>query len=462
MAEPKNNSPNNKIFWARNYTNEEELIDQINRELLSLKSSFASGKSYREVSDLKNARKSVFDLIGSEIARKQYPRHSSTDSFRHLMLLVTPLNLLAPKWRKQYVLKDNPEHYSLGYYDFFEDKSHDGAIAAKKFEDFLQANGDFLLDSQNIVHTLEKKVVEILRMKPRVDYNFDDHAVTYLTGLEETFAYLDAAIDGCLKKIGETIHVPEEESTTYSLYKHVSKNAGLHAYINASAYYIRESEELTSIATNFLNWYESQVRHTTAPEAGQQERKIAQYFAAIHAFDKSPKEDWHRQFEINLRPEYQRRIIEVVRYLRYAKDNDNKNIKLRLIRRGSNNKKMLVYPALEALVEEVSQDNIEKLYTQVKSRLDQRKIQAELGKFISNIVSLLTCWENVESDVQVHMMSYCNSRKSLWTYRSNFIRKLLRLDYEQLIEFNIDITPILDKDLKTLDRALNKKLALQG
>lgn len=116
------------------------------------------------------------------------------------MLLVTPLNLLAPKWRKQYVLKDNPEHYSLGYYDFFEDKSHDGAIAATRFEEFLQVNGNFLWNSQKIVHVLEKKIVEILRMKPRVNYDFDDPAVTYLTGLEETFAYLDAAIDGCLKK----------------------------------------------------------------------------------------------------------------------------------------------------------------------------------------------------------------------------------------------------------------------
>ncbi|MFE0587980.1 hypothetical protein [Pantoea vagans] len=462
MAEQKNYNPNNQLFGSKHWTNEEELIDQINLDLLSLKSRFASGKSYTEVSDLKNARKSVWDLIGTEIAKKQYPRHSSTDSFRHLMLLVTPLNLLAPKWRKQYVLKDNPEHYSLGYYDFFEDKSHDGAIAATIFEEFLQDNGNFLWNSQKIVHALEKKIVEILRMKPRLNYDFDDPAVTYLTGLEETFAYLDAAIDGCLKKNGETIHVSEDESITYSLYQHICKNAGLHTFINASSYYIRESEELTSIAVNFLNWHEAQFRHATAPGAGQKERKIAQYFAAIHAFDKGAKEDWPRQFELNLRPEYQARIIEVVRYLRYAKDNDNKNIKLRFIRRGDNNKTMPVYPVLESLVEDVYQDNLESFFTEVKNRLDQRKIQAELVKYISNIVSLLTCWDSFESNVQVHMMSYCTSRKSLWAYRSNFIRKLLRLDYGQLIEFNIEITPILDKELKTLDRALNKKLSLRG
>jgi len=462
MAEQKNYNLNNQLFGSKHFTNEEELIDQINLELLSLKSSFASGKSYIEVSDLKNARKSVLALIGTEIAKKQYPRHRSTDSFRHLMLLVTPLNLLAPKWRKQYVLKDNPEHYSLGYYDFFEDKSHDGAIAATRFEEFLQVNGNFLWDSQKIVHALEKKIVEILRMKPRVNYDFDDPTVTYLTGLEETFAYLDAAIDGCLKKIGETVHVSEDESITYSFYQHISKNAGLHTFINASTYYIRESEELTSTAVNFLNWHEAQLRHTTAPWAGQKERKIAQYFAAIHAFDKSAKEDWPRQFELNLRPEYQARIIEFVRYLRYAKGDDNKSINLRLIRRGNNNKRMPVYPVLESLVEDVYQDDLKKLFTEVKSRFDQRMLQAELVKYISNIVSLLTCWDSFESNVQVHMMSYCTSRKSLWAYRSNFIRKLLRLDYGQLIDFNIEITPILDKELKTLDQALNKKLSLRG
>lgn len=219
---------------------------------------------------------------------------------------------------------------------------------------------------------------------------------------------------------------------------------------------------MTSIAVNFLNWHEAQFRHATAPRAGQKERKIAQYFAAIHAFDKGAKEDWLRQFELNLRPEYQDRITEVVRYLRYAKGNDNKNIKLRLIRRGGNNKTMPLYPVLESLVEDVYQDNLENFFTEVKNRLDQRKIQAELIKYISNIVSLLTCWDSFESNVQVHMMSYCTSRKSLWAYRSNFIRKLLRLDYGQLIEFNIEITPILDKELKTLDRALNKKLSLRG
>lgn len=69
MAEQKNHNLNNQLFGSKHFTNEEELIDQINLDLLSLKSSFASGKSYMEVSELKNARKSVLALVGTEIAK---------------------------------------------------------------------------------------------------------------------------------------------------------------------------------------------------------------------------------------------------------------------------------------------------------------------------------------------------------------------------------------------------------
>ncbi|MDU6092396.1 MAG: hypothetical protein E6663_13490, partial [Staphylococcus lugdunensis] len=66
--------------------------------------------------------------------------------------------------------------------------------------------------------------------------------------------------------------------------------------------------------------------------------------------------------------------------------------------------------------------------------------------------------EGFESDISAQMSDYCVSRKLSWTYRTGFIRKLLRLDYVQLQQFHQDIAPVMYDECARLESALDLKL----
>lgn len=438
-------------------SDENVLRDEINRALGILACSFKSGKNYYEVDDLKNHRNAVYAIIGPDIAKSQYPNHSNTQSVRRLMLLMAPLNNLAKKWRKPYVLKNNPEHYSLGDGDFHDDKSHDNCIALDKFNNYIFLHGNFMELSQATAYAVERIAIEILRIKPRVEYDFDNPEVTYLTGLSDTCLYLDSIIDPILSKHQELIHAATDDKSTMAFFKHACKNAGLHVYINSGIYHIRECQELKITASSFLKW-KKQYMFTTIPPSGEEERQIAKCIAAIHALDRSAGGDVHQQIRLNMNPKYLGRVSDFVHYLRHAKDEKNQPLSLKLIRRGDTNKRQALYPELKVLAKKIYHQDVDKLVSEATRVIHKREIHDELRKFVSNIFSLMTCWEHSESILEKHMIDYCTSREKSWTYRTDLIRKLLRLDYEQLQHFHQEIVGVLDNESTLLESKLNAKL----
>lgn len=448
----------NPLGELPNPASENALLAEINEKIATLRGRFASGKNVKQVLDLKNHRNALADTIGPSIVKTQYPRYSGTDSARHLLRLMAPLNVLAPKWRKQYVLKESAAHYSLGYYDFFDDQSHDGATAAGIFECFITGHGDFLRISQKSAYAIEMLIVEILRLKPRVENDFNHPDVTYLCGLPEAYAWLDGVIDGALADFPEFFHPAADERATQAFYKHLCKNAGLHVFINAGVYYMHDSEVTCDAIAAWLRWKQEGLAFTLPP-MDEEEYRIACCIAAIHAVDRSAGGDWREQAYQNLRPEYLVRITEFVHYLRYAKDEMRKPVTLRLIRRGSNNKTLALYPALAAMADKTYSPDVEEMINSAMRLSQQRELQGELLKYVSNVFGALTCWEGFESDIDAQMLAYCESRKSNWAYRTAFIRKLLRLDYAQLQQFHQQVAPILYYEYERLDIALKQKLA---
>lgn len=448
---------NNAFYSFPEIADEDMLIVEINRRIIESEPCFKNEEPPSAVTEIKNHRAAIFKILGADIAKAQYPRHSSTESARHLMCVMSPLNILAPKWRKPYVLKNDPSHYSLGYYDFLDDKQHNGAIAARIFETFMTKSGDFMRSAQTCVFSLDRLIEEVLRLKPRVDNDFDHPDVTYRTGLSETFLFLDDIIDSALEKYPAKMHTAAAEKTTRAFFKHVCKNAGLHTFINEGKYYIQESENLESAVFSFMHWHKNNLI-SPHPAADEKDERIAKCMAIIHAHDRSPNGDWLCQAYRNCRPEYLKRVTAFVRYARYAKNEKNKPISIRRIRRGGKNKDLLLFNALDALAEKIFHHDINQMGVNAAAVREKRELHAESGKFISNIFSALTCWEGSETDIDVQIMDYCISRKEKWSYRNAFVHKLLALDYEQLQQFEHDVRPILLNGYKSLESALKHKL----
>ncbi|AMG66103.1 hypothetical protein [Providencia stuartii] len=436
---------------------EDALRDEINRDMANLAQHFKTGQSYKEVDDLKNHRNSVRSLLGSEIARVQYPNHKNTQSDRRLVLLMAPLNVLAKKWRKSYVLKDDPAYYSLNYYDFHDDRQHYSAIASEMFETYIVSHGNFMRIAQETACAMEIMVVEILRMKPRVDNDYDAPDATYLTGLSDAFQFLDRMIDSVLDKYTVNTHSAVDEENTLAFFKHVCKNAGLHVLINEGMYFIKESEEFESSVSAYLHWRKDQ-ESFLSPKAGSEEMMIATCIAVIHALERSAGGNWHAQLERNMNPKYLERVADFVRYLRYAKNEDNSPLSLQLLRRGATSKGLVIYSALIDMCNLIYRKDFDELVLRAVAVLDERKLHGELRKYVGNIFSVMSCWEGFESDISAQMSGYCVSRKLSWAYRTGFIRKLLRLDYVQLQQFHQDIAPVMYDECARLESALDLKL----
>ncbi|HGN1201408.1 hypothetical protein [Providencia rettgeri] len=436
---------------------EDALRDEINCDMANLAQHFKTGQSYKEVDDLKNHRNSVRSLLGSEIARVQYPNHKNTQSNRRLVLLMAPLNVLAKKWRKSYVLKDDPAYYSLNYYDFHDDRQHYSAIASEMFETYIANHGNFMRIAQETACAMEIMVVEILRMKPRVDNDYDAPDATYLTGLSDAFQFLDRMIDAVLDKYTVNTHSAVDEENTLAFFKHVCKNAGLHVLINEGMYFIKESEEFESSVSAYLHWRKDQ-ESFLSPKAGSEEMMIATCIAVIHALERSAGGNWRAQLERNMNPKYLERVADFVRYLRYAKNEDNSPLSLQLLRRGATSKGLAIYSALIDMCNLIYRKDFDELVLRAIAVLDERKLHGELRKYVGNIFSVMSCWEGFESDISAQMSGYCVSRKLSWAYRTGFIRKLLRLDYVQLHQFHQDIAPVMYDECARLESALDLKL----
>lgn len=437
-------------------TDNDSLMDEINNKLDLQKKKFKSGKKYTYVSDLKNSRKALGSIIGDDVIKKQYPNYSNSDSAKYLMWLITPLNILSPKWRKQYILKESQKHYSLGCYDFIDDKYHDGAIAVEIFEKFIQDHGNYYHETLTKCNRIERNIIEIIRLKPRVDNNYQDDSITYLCGLSEAYIFLDNIIDNYLDKYDELPHPVSDEIKTRSFYQHFCKNAGLNYLINSGNYHIKESEDLEKIILEYLNWNSKDRSSIEIPNISNDEYLIAKCIAAMHACDRAPKKDISLQLHQNLNPKYLKRVTKFVHYLRFGKNND-KNIMLRLIRRGNNNKYIQIYPTLVEFYEKVYSEDNERLIRNILELLEKKEIYAEITKYLSNIFSAMSCWEEEESNADIHMTDYCSYRKSVWSYRTKFMYKLLRLDYYQLEQFYREVNPILFKEYRKLDSILEEK-----
>lgn len=436
---------------------DDALRNEVNRSLENLAPQYKTGQHYDEVDDLKNHRRSVRDLLGPDIARAQYPNHNNTQSDRRLVLLMAPLNLLAKKWRKSYVLKDDPDYYSLNYYDFYDDRRHYSAIASKMFENYIANHGNFMCIAQDTAVAVERMIVEILRMKPRVEHDFDAPDVTYLTGMSDTCQYLDDMVDAVLEKHPENIHSAADEERTLSYYKHVCKNAGLHVLINEGMYFIKESEEFENSVSSFLQW-RAETEFSSLPEVGHEEMIIATCIAAIHAFERAAGGDWRAQLQRNLNPKYLKRVADFVHYLRNAKGEDNAAVSLQLLRRGGTNKRLNIYTALMDMAKLIYHPDLDELILKAIPVLNGRKLHGELRKYIGNIFGVMSCWEGGESDINAQMMDYCASRKLAWAYRTRFIRKLLRLDYAQLQQFHQEIIPVMYAECAYLESELTIKM----
>jgi hypothetical protein len=84
------------------------------------------------------------------------------------------------------------------------------------------------------------------------------------------------------------------------------------------------------------------------------------------------------------------------------------------------------------------------------------KINAELTKFMGNIFGALCCYEGNETDINIQMFSYCENRKELWDYRTKFMRKFLRLDYDQMESFLDELDAILVPERDIFSRSNHK------
>lgn len=143
-------------------------------------------------------------------------------------------------------------------------------------------------------------------------------------------------------------------------------------------------------------------------------------------------------------------------------EKNGKRIFIRLKRSGDPNKEVSIYPLLVKLSSKIYDPNIETMCKKAIRMRAELKINAELIKFMGNIFGVLTCWEGYEADINFQMISYCENRKIQWKYRADFIQKILRLDFDQMIIFLKEIGLQLSQEFDALQTNLDIKNKLRG
>lgn len=446
--------------------NDDAILDKANAILERLKPRFPKFEARTEVSkdrtrvnDSRNARMSVKEMVNFGIGEHQYPAFVKTESYKQLVALVGALNLLAPKWKLQIKPYQNERDLTLGSYDYLDDKDHPSRIAGEALKDYFYCLGQFNASAAGRLSATENNIIEIMRMEPRVTGDLFSKDFDYTTGTAEVRQWLDSIIDPLLLHYPETQHDTQNESSTLAFHRHISKNMVLNDFINSGHYHQWESEQLTGVIHAFNQWTEAEDL-SAVPAADEADLHIAVTFAAIHAVDRSSGFDWQSQIQNNLQDKYINRLLKFVRYARYAKKEQNKKVSLRLIRRGSTNRDLMLYPALLELSDKIHDSDHRVMCSNVRNLLTEMKIHAELTKFMGNIFGALCCYEGDETDINVQKFSYCENRKNSWEYRTKFMYKLLRLDYDQMESFLNELDAILIPERDILQSRLNHKIDL--
>lgn len=431
-------------------TNDSALLHAINNQIYTLKDDFLYKNPPPYTSDLKNPHNALKSVIGKRIYQEIYLRHISTESARQLLLVITPLNLLAGKWRAQYFLDDNPEHYSIGVADYYGDEEHRSVKAISKFEAFMKENGNFMNRAKNMANDIDMLVADIIRLKPRTEYDFDDPRITFSSGLDDAKLYTEEIIDAALSKYPTTNpHLVEEEANDYAFYQHFCKNAGINSIINGGKFLIKENTMMHHAFSAFLDWL---AKHPLDDSyTSEEDWQIACCIAAIHAVDRGGRGQIARQFKMNYQEDYIWRVVTYVHYLRNVRSGSNKSLTLKLIRKGKTNKDIMIFPALIMIKEDIFSNDVNELLEKTIVHLKERKSNEEITKYAANIFSALTCWEYSSDDIETHTEDYFYYRNQAWCHRNKIMEKLLPLNFEQLFNFHHEVVPILQGEKKRLE-----------
>lgn len=459
-------APETLFFGQKPLLNDGEILDKANEILERLKPLFPKFEARAEasedkaqVNDTRNARMSVKDMVSFGIGEHQYPAFVKTESYKQLVALVGALNLLAPKWKLQIKPYQNERDLTLGSYDYLDDKDHPSRIAGEALKSYFYCLGQFNASAADRLRATENHIIEIMRMRPRVKGDLFSKDFDYTTGTAEDRGWLDSIIDSLLLGYPETQHDTQAESSTRAFHRHISKNMVLNDFINSGHYHQWESEQLIDVTHAFNQWTEAEYL-SAVPVEDEADLRIAVTFAAIHAVDRSSGFDWQSQIQNNLQDKYISRLLKFVRYVRYAKKEQNKKVSLRLIRRGSTNRDLMLYPALLELSDKIHDPDHQVMCSNARNLLTEMKINAELIKFMGNIFGALCCYEGDETDINVQKFSYCENRKNSWEYRTKFMHKLLRLDYDQMESFLDELDAILIPERDILQSRLDHKIDL--
>lgn len=448
------------FYMEKPLSNEDSLITRSNQFCTYYAPHFPVRREPVVISDTRRARDAIKDCIGRDIAKYQYPGHSTTQSFKQLVVRLGPLNKYASHFFNKFKTSYDEENISLGYYDYLEDKHHPGRIAMELLNSYFQTHGNYHEKTEKEFVAVEKMIIEIIRIYPRVHFEPENPNFNYLTGTHESFELVDKIIDSHLKNYPEIIHDQKHESDTLAFHKHLAKNSMLNLQKKISAYHCRESELLKEYIYHYTQW-SSNEKDSNPPETCDTDTRIAHCFAAFHAIDRGSRFDWENQIKINMQTKYIERLKHFNLYLKYGKKN-GKRIFIRLKRSGDPNKEVSIYPLLVKLSSKIYDPNIETMCRKAIRMRAELKINAELIKFMGNIFGVLTCWEGYEADINFQMISYCENRKKQWKYRADFIQKILRLDFDQMIIFLKEIGLQLSQEFDALQTNLDIKNKLRG
>ena len=450
-------APDALFFGQKPLLNDDAILDKANELLEEFKPQFPRCEANTKVTDTKNARKTVKEIVRFGIGEKQYPAFVKTETYKQLVALVGALNLLAPKWKMQIKPYQNERDLTLGFYDYLDDKYHPSRLAGETLKSYFYYLGQFNASAAVRLSATENHIIEIMRMRPRVKEDLFSKDFDYTTGTAECRGWLNNIIDPLILRYPEIQHDTEAENLTLAFHRHISKNMVLNDFINSGHYHQSESEQLIHAIHAFNHWTEAG-ELSAVPPADEADLQIAVTFAVIHAVDRSSGFDWQSQIQNNLQDKYISRLLKFVRYVRYAKKEQNKKMSLRLIRRGSTNRDLMLYPALLEVSDSIHDPNYQVMCRNASKLLTDMKINAELTKFMGNIFGALCCYEGNETDINIQMFSYCENRKELWDYRTKFMRKLLRLDYDQMESFLDELDAILVPERDILQSKLNHKI----
>lgn len=426
------------------------LVHAINHQIDALKNEFDYKTIPAYTSDLKNPHNALKSLIGKEIYQTLYPGHISTDSARQLLCVITPLNLMASKWRAQYFLNENPEHYSIGVADYYGDKHHRSVKAINQFEAFMKQNGNFMNNTKGMANDIDMLVTDIIRLKPRTEYDFDDPKITFLTGFDDAKRYVEDMITDRLSKYPATPHLAEKESQDHVFYQHLCKNAGIHSIINGGKYFIKENAMMYDAFIEFLHWIAGRV-HDEPCITSIEDWQIACCIAAIHAVDRCGRGQIVKQLETNLQEDYIERVSIYVHYLRNARKRSNKSLTLKLIRKGQTNKEIMIFPALKNIRDDIFSKDPNELLRKTFAHLNERKSNEEITKYAANIFSAITCFGDSYENARNQIDDYFLYRRNTWGHRNKIMEKLLPLNFEQLTHFHQEIVPILQEEKERLE-----------